>query len=110
MGLFDGKVAVVTGAGRGIGRSEALLLAREGAKVVVNDLGGSAEGEGSDVKVADQVVAEIRKAGGAAVSNGDSVADFAIDLTGNITISLSDLIGVYSVPVTIESIGATFPH
>src|SRR5205085_8712377 len=71
----DGKVIVVTGAGRGIGREISLLAASEGAKVVVNDLGGSAEGEGADVKVADQVVAEIRKAGGAAVSNGDSVAD-----------------------------------
>ena len=71
----DGKVIVVTGAGRGIGREISLLAAAEGAKVVVNDLGGSAEGEGADVKVADQVVAEIKKAGGIAVSNGDSVAD-----------------------------------
>src|SRR5437868_9087347 len=71
----EGKVIVVTGAGRGIGREISLLAAAEGAKVVVNDLGGSAEGEGADVSVADQVVAEIRKAGGAAVSNGDSVAD-----------------------------------
>src|SRR2546421_1150215 len=71
----DGKVIVVTGAGRGIGREISLLAASEGAKVVVNDLGGSAEGEGADVSVADQVVAEIKKAGGAAVSNGDSVAD-----------------------------------
>ena len=71
----DGKVIVVTGAGRGIGREIAMLAAAEGAKVVVNDLGGSAEGEGADVKVADQVVAEIKKAGGIAVSNGDSVAD-----------------------------------
>ena len=71
----EGKVIVVTGAGRGIGREISLLAASEGAKVVVNDLGGSAEGEGADVKVADQVVAEIKKAGGIAVSNGDSVAD-----------------------------------
>ena len=71
----EGKVIVVTGAGRGIGREISLLAAAEGAKVVVNDLGGSAEGEGADVKVADQVVAEIKKAGGIAVSNGDSVAD-----------------------------------
>src|SRR3989440_4247661 len=71
----DGKVIVVTGAGRGIGREISLLAASEGAKVVVNDLGGSAEGEGADVKVADQVVAEIKKAGGIAVPNGDSVAD-----------------------------------
>ena len=71
----EGKVIVVTGAGRGIGREISMLAAAEGAKVVVNDLGGSAEGEGADVKVADQVVAEIRQAGGIAVSNGDSVAD-----------------------------------
>jgi NAD(P)-dependent dehydrogenase (short-subunit alcohol dehydrogenase family) len=71
----EGKVIVVTGAGRGIGREIALLAAAEGAKVVVNDLGGSAEGEGADIGVADQVVGEIRKAGGAAVANGDSVAD-----------------------------------
>jgi NAD(P)-dependent dehydrogenase (short-subunit alcohol dehydrogenase family) len=74
-GCLAGKVVVVTGAGRGIGKEIALLAAGEGGKVVVNDLGGSAEGEGADTKVADEVVAEIRKAGGAAVSNGDSVAD-----------------------------------
>ena len=71
----DGKVIVVTGAGRGIGREIALLAASEGAKVVVNDLGGSAEGDGQDVSVAQQVVDEIKQAGGAAVANGDSVAD-----------------------------------
>src|SRR5690349_22976153 len=71
----DGKVIVVTGAGRGIGREIALLAASEGAKVVVNDLGGSAEGDGSDQSVADQVVREISKSGGAAVANADSVAD-----------------------------------
>ena len=63
MGLFDGKVAIVTGSGRGIGRSEALLLAREGAKVVVNDLGGSGAGEGADQTPAQQVVDEIKAAG-----------------------------------------------
>ena len=61
MGLFDGKVAIVTGSGRGIGRSEALLLASEGAKVVVNDLGGAPTGEGSDQTPAQQVVEEITK-------------------------------------------------
>ncbi|KAB2913068.1 MAG: SDR family oxidoreductase [Hyphomicrobiaceae bacterium] len=71
----EGKVIVVTGAGRGIGREIALLAAAEGAKVVVNDLGGSAEGEGNDVSIAQQVVNEITKAGGQAVASGDSVAD-----------------------------------
>ena len=71
----EGKVVVVTGAGRGIGREIALLAAAEGAKVVVNDLGGSAEGEGNDVSVAQQVVDEIKKAGGVAIANGDSVAE-----------------------------------
>jgi NAD(P)-dependent dehydrogenase (short-subunit alcohol dehydrogenase family) len=74
-GCLAGKVIVVTGAGRGIGKEIATLAAAEGGKVVVNDLGGSAEGEGADVGVADQVVAEIKQAGGIAVSNGDSVAD-----------------------------------
>ena len=69
------KVVVVTGAGRGIGRGMAMLAAAEGAKVVVNDLGGAADGEGADTSVAQQVVAEIEKGGGQAVANGDSVAD-----------------------------------
>ena len=67
MGLFDGKVAIVTGAGRGIGRAEALLLAAEGAAVVVNDLGGARTGEGTDQRPAQQVVDEIAAAGGQAV-------------------------------------------
>jgi NAD(P)-dependent dehydrogenase (short-subunit alcohol dehydrogenase family) len=77
MGQFDGKVAVVTGAGRGIGRSEALLLAREGAKVVVNDLGGSGAGEGSDQTPAQQVVDEITAAGGEAAANYDDCSSWA---------------------------------
>ena len=71
---LEGKVAIVTGAGRGIGRGEALLLAEEGAKVVVNDLGGSVGGEGEDQRPAEQVAEEIRAAGGEAVANFDSVA------------------------------------
>ncbi|GDX27170.1 MAG: SDR family NAD(P)-dependent oxidoreductase [Ilumatobacteraceae bacterium] len=75
--LCEGKVAIVTGAGRGIGREHALSLASQGAKVVVNDLGGNVDGSGGDLSPADQVVAEIRGMGGEAVSNGDSVSDWA---------------------------------
>jgi NAD(P)-dependent dehydrogenase (short-subunit alcohol dehydrogenase family) len=76
MGRLDDKVAVVTGAGRGIGREVALLMAREGAKIVVNDLGGNMDGTGTG-KIADDVVAEIRALGGQAVSNTESVASVA---------------------------------
>jgi NAD(P)-dependent dehydrogenase (short-subunit alcohol dehydrogenase family) len=76
MGLLDGRVALVTGAGRGIGREEALLLAKHGAAVVVNDLGGGFDGSGKDVGPAQEVVNEIKKGGGRAVANGDSVSDF----------------------------------
>ena len=71
----EGKVIVVTGAGRGIGREIAMLAASEGGRLVINDLGGSAEGDGSDLGVAQQVADEITKAGGVAVANGDSVAE-----------------------------------
>ena len=76
MGLLDGKTAVVTGAGRGIGRGIAIALAKEGAKVVVNDLGAALGGEGTDKSPAQQVVDEIVKAGGKAVPNFGSVSDF----------------------------------
>lgn len=76
MGVLDGRVAIVTGAGRGIGREHALLFAREGASVVVNDLGGANDGSGSDAGPAQQVVDEIAAAGGKAVANTDSVADW----------------------------------
>ncbi|MFE3757075.1 SDR family oxidoreductase [Nocardia tengchongensis] len=76
MGALEGRVAVITGAGRGIGREHALLFAREGAAVVVNDLGGSNAGEGSDAGPAQQVADEIVAAGGRAIANTDSVADW----------------------------------
>jgi NAD(P)-dependent dehydrogenase (short-subunit alcohol dehydrogenase family) len=74
MGILNGKVAIVTGAGGGIGREEALALAAEGAAVVVNDLGGARDGTGGAHNMADAVVEEIQKAGGTAVANYDSVA------------------------------------
>jgi NAD(P)-dependent dehydrogenase (short-subunit alcohol dehydrogenase family) len=75
--LCEGKIAIVTGAGRGIGREHALSLASQGAKVVVNDLGGNIDGSGGDLSPAEQVVQEIKGMGGEAVANGDSVSDWA---------------------------------
>src|SRR4029079_6084442 len=75
--LCDGRVAIVTGAGRGIGREYALMLAAHGAKVVVNDLGGARDGTGASVGPAAEVVEEIRKAGGEAIVDGSDVSDFA---------------------------------
>jgi NAD(P)-dependent dehydrogenase (short-subunit alcohol dehydrogenase family) len=74
MGLLDGKVAIITGSGGGIGRAHALLFAKEGAKVVVNDLGGARDGVGNDESAASRVADEIKKAGGHAVANHDTVA------------------------------------
>jgi NAD(P)-dependent dehydrogenase (short-subunit alcohol dehydrogenase family) len=99
MGALDGRVAVITGAGRGIGREHALLFAREGARVVVNDLGGSADGAGSDAGPAQEVVDEIRAAGGDAVANTDNVAQWdgaknlvtqAIDTYGQLDIVVNN--------------------
>jgi NAD(P)-dependent dehydrogenase (short-subunit alcohol dehydrogenase family) len=74
--LCEGRVAIVTGAGRGIGREHALMLAAHGAKLVVNDLGGGIDGSGQDLSPAAQVAAEIREAGGEAVANGDDVSSW----------------------------------
>ena len=76
MGALDGRVAIITGAGRGIGREHALLFASEGAKVVVNDLGGAVDGSGDDRSPAQQVVDEIKDLGGEAVANADNITDW----------------------------------
>jgi NAD(P)-dependent dehydrogenase (short-subunit alcohol dehydrogenase family) len=76
MGALDGRVAIITGAGRGLGREHALLFAQEGAQVVVNDLGGDQQGGGADATPAQQTVDDIRAMGGEAVVNGDDVADW----------------------------------
>jgi len=93
---FDGKVAIVTGAGAGLGRAYALLLGSRGAKVVVNDLGGSVKGEGVNNKAADIVVDEIKKAGGVAVANydsvefGDKIVKTAVDAFGTVDIVINN--------------------
>jgi 3-hydroxyacyl-CoA dehydrogenase/3a,7a,12a-trihydroxy-5b-cholest-24-enoyl-CoA hydratase len=93
---FDGRVAIVTGAGNGLGRSHALLLASRGCKVVVNDLGGGHTGGGKSSEAADRVVAEIKAAGGEAVANYDSVEDgasivkSAIDAFGRLDIVINN--------------------
>ena len=93
---FDGKVAIITGAGAGLGRAYAHLLAQRGAKVVVNDLGVSVKGEGSNSKAADVVVEEIKKMGGIAVANydsvefGDKIVKTAVDNFGTVDIVINN--------------------
>jgi NAD(P)-dependent dehydrogenase (short-subunit alcohol dehydrogenase family) len=98
-GIVDGKVAIVTGAGRGIGRGIALLMAQEGARVVVCDIGVSVEGEGSDATPAHEVVSEIKKAGGQAIAstlsisepaNGDKIVKAATDAFGRVDILVNN--------------------
>ena len=97
--LCEGRVAIVTGAGRGIGREHALMLASQGAKVVVNDLGGDIDGSGSDLSPAQEVVNEIAEMGGEAIVNGANVADFtaagemiqqAVDTWGRLDILINN--------------------
>src|SRR5690606_31065397 len=76
-GICDGRVVIVTGAARGIGRAHALAFAAEGARVVVNDIGAELDGSGGSLSPAQEVVAEIEAAGGQAIVNGDDVADWA---------------------------------
>src|SRR5688572_4679937 len=99
MGALEGRVAIITGAGRGLGREHALLFAAEGAKVVVNDRGGANDGSGEDATPADEVVAEITAGGGEAIANSDDVADFegaqrmvnaAIDAFGDLDILVNN--------------------
>ena len=77
VGLCEGRVCIVTGAGRGIGREHSLMLAEQGAKVVVNDLGGERDGTGADTGPAQEVVDEIKAAGGEAAANTDDISDWA---------------------------------
>ena len=97
MSICDGRVVIITGAGRGLGRSYALAFAAEGAKVVVNDLGASLAGMGRDLSTAQAVVDEIRASGGEAVANGDNVADW--DGAANIIRTAVDAFGTLDVIV-----------
>jgi NAD(P)-dependent dehydrogenase (short-subunit alcohol dehydrogenase family) len=102
MGRLDGRVAIVTGAGRGIGRSVALLLAREGASVLVNDLGAALDGSGRDSGPAQQVVEEIGAAGGKAAASGADISDF--DAAENLIASAIEQFGRLDVLVNVAGI------
>src|SRR5262249_62290632 len=103
MGLLDGRVAVVTGSGRGIGREFALCMAREGARLVVNDVGVSLDGRGTDEDPAAQVCKEIEALGGQATPNYDSVSDF--DGAGGIIRTAGGTLGAPDLPVNKPGIG-----
>jgi NAD(P)-dependent dehydrogenase (short-subunit alcohol dehydrogenase family) len=90
-GMCEGRVCIITGAGRGIGRDYALMLAEQGAKVVVNDLGGARDGTSADAGPAQQVVEEIKAMGGEAIANGDDVSDF--EAAGRMVQSAIDTFG-----------------
>jgi NAD(P)-dependent dehydrogenase (short-subunit alcohol dehydrogenase family) len=93
---FEDKVVIITGAGGGLGRAHALLFAKQGARVLVNDLGGSTQGEGANASAAARVVAEIREAGGIAEANHDSVTDgdklvqHALDVFGRVDVVVNN--------------------
>ncbi len=94
MGYMEGKVAVVTGGGRGLGREESLLLAREGAKLVVNDFGGEMDGSGAEPGPADEVVSLIREAGGEAMAKEGSIAKvFCTEMATRVTQSAMQVMG-----------------
>ena len=103
-GLLEGKCAVITGAGRGQGREIALAMAKEGVKVVVNDLGGAVDGTGADRGPADEVTEEIKQAGGEAVASYDSVADF--DAAERIVNTCVDSFGRIDILVNCAGIGS----
>ena len=98
MGICDGRVVIITGAGRGLGREHALAFAAEGAKVVVNDVGASLQGEGNDMSPAQEVVDLIRANGGEAITNGDDIADW--DGAGRLVQSAIDTFGGLDTVVT----------
>jgi NAD(P)-dependent dehydrogenase (short-subunit alcohol dehydrogenase family) len=102
MGNLEGKSALVTGAGRGIGRAIAMLMATEGASVVVNDLGTGLDGQGEDRSLAQQVVEEITAAGGSAVANTDSITDY--DAAGGMVQTAVDEFGKIDIVVNVAGI------